>query len=76
MQGRHQKVETQTIQEPKKETRLKTRVNSCPRSHKKKKKTEDQRLEKGFELLMACSNKAMNDECQYFGYMIVAKLKN
>jgi hypothetical protein len=43
---------------------------------RKKKKTEDQRLEKAFELLTACSNQAMNDECQHFGNMIVPKLRN
>jgi len=75
---RHQKVEIWTSQKPKKETPLKTRVNPCPRSHqeRKKKKTEDQRLEKAFELLTACSNHTMNEECQYFGNMIAAKLRN
>jgi len=43
---------------------------------RKKKKTEDQRLEKAFELLTACSNHTMNDECQHFGNMIAAKLRN
>ena len=43
---------------------------------RKKKKTEDQRLEKEFELLTACSNQTMNDECQHFGNMIAAKLRN
>ena len=47
-----------------------------PQPTRKKKKTEDQRLEKAFELLTACSNQAMNDECQHFGNMIVAKLSN
>jgi len=43
---------------------------------RKKKKMEDQRLEKAFELLAACSNQFMNDECQHFGNMIAAKLRN
>jgi hypothetical protein len=43
---------------------------------RKKKKAEDQRLEKAFELLTACSNQTMNDECQRFGNMIAAKLWN
>ena len=61
----------------KKENNLKTRVNPCPRSHqKRKKKTEDQRLEKALELLTACSKRTMNDECQHFGNMIAAKLMN
>jgi len=47
-----------------------------PQSPRKKKKTEDQRLEKAFELLTACSNQTMNDECQHFGNMIAAKLRN
>ena len=47
-----------------------------PQPPRKKKKTEDQRLEKAFELLTACSNQTMKDECQNFGTMIVAKLRN
>ena len=47
-----------------------------PQPPRKKKKTEDQRLEKAFELLTACSNPTMNDECQHFGNMIAAKLRN
>jgi len=47
-----------------------------PQSPRKKKKTEDQRLEKAFELLTACSNQTTNDECQHFGNMIAAKLRN
>jgi hypothetical protein len=43
---------------------------------RKKKKTENQRLEKEFELLTACSNQTMKDECQHFGNMIAAKLRN
>jgi len=40
-----------------------------PQTPRKKKKTEDQRLEKAFELLAACSNQTMNDKCQIFrGY--------
>ena len=37
---------------------------------------EDHRLEKAFELLKACSNQTMEDECQHFGNMIAAKLWN
>jgi len=47
-----------------------------PQPPRKKKKTEYQRLEKAFELLTACSNQTMNDECQHFGNMIAAKLRN
>jgi len=47
-----------------------------PQQPRKKKKTEDQRLGKAFELLTACSNQTMNDECQQFGNMIAAKLRN
>jgi hypothetical protein len=47
-----------------------------PQLPRKKKKTEDQRLEKAFTLLTACSNQTMNDECQHFGNMIAAKLRN
>jgi len=36
----------------------------------------EDRLEKAFQLLTACSNQTMNDECQYFGNMIAAKLRN
>jgi hypothetical protein len=43
---------------------------------RKKKKTEVQRLEKAFELLTAFSNQTTNDECQHFGNMIAAKLRN
>jgi hypothetical protein len=58
--------------------------NSCenasesllPQPPRKKKKTEDQRLEKAFELFTACSNQTMNDECQHFGNMIAVKLRN
>jgi len=47
-----------------------------PQPPRRKNKTEDQRLEKAFELLTACSNQTMNDECQHFGNMIAAKLRN
>jgi len=47
-----------------------------PQPPRKKKKTEDQRLEKAFELLTACSNQTMNDKCQHFGDMIAAELRN
>jgi hypothetical protein len=45
-----------------------------PQPPRNKKKTEDQRHEKTFELLIACSNQTMNDECQHFGNMTSAKL--
>jgi len=47
-----------------------------PQPPRNKKKTEDQRLEKAFDLLTACSNQTMDDECQHFGNMIAAKLRN
>ena len=47
-----------------------------PQPPRRKNKTEDQRLEKAFELLTACSNQTMNDECQHFGNMIASKLRN
>ena len=47
-----------------------------PQPQRKKKKTEDQRLEKAFELLTACSKQSMDDECQHFGNIIAAKLRN
>jgi len=47
-----------------------------PQPPRKKKKTENQRLGKAFEFLTACSNQTMNDECQHFGNMIAAKLRN
>jgi hypothetical protein len=43
---------------------------------RKKNKTEVQRLEKAFELLTDFSNQTTNDECQHFGNMIAAKLRN
>jgi len=77
MKVRRQNVETWTSQKPKKENHLQTPVNPSPRSHQeRKKKTGDQRLEKEFELLTACSNQTMNDECQHFGNMIAIKLRN
>jgi len=42
----------------------------------KKKKTEDQRVEKAFELLTVRSNQTMKEECQHFGNMTAAKLRN
>jgi hypothetical protein len=42
---------------------------------RRKKKTENQRLEKAFELLTACSDQTMNDEFQHFGNMIATKLQ-
>ena len=47
-----------------------------PQPPRKKKKAEDQCLEKAFELLTAFSNQSVNDECQHFGNMIAAKLRN
>ena len=47
-----------------------------PQPPRKKKKTEDHRLAKAFKLLTACSNQTMDDECQHFGNMIAAKLRN
>ena len=47
-----------------------------PQPTKNKKKTEDKLLEKAFELLTACSNRTVNDECQQFGNTIDAKLSN
>ena len=47
-----------------------------PQPPRNKKKTEDQRLENLFELLTACSNQTMKDECQHFGNMIASKLRN
>jgi len=47
-----------------------------PQRPRKKKKTEDQRLEKAFELLTACSNQTMSDECYHLGNMIATKLRN
>ena len=47
-----------------------------PQPLRNKKKAEDQRLEKAFELLTSCSNQTMNDECQHFGNIIAAKLRN
>ena len=47
-----------------------------PQPLRKKKKTEVHRLEKAFEFLTAFSSQIMNDECQHFGNMIAAKLRN
>jgi hypothetical protein len=47
-----------------------------PQPPRKKKKTGDQRHEKAFEILTACSNQTMNDECQHFGNTIAANLRN
>jgi len=47
-----------------------------PQSPGKKKKMEHQHREKVFELLTACSNQTMNDECQHFENMITTKLRN
>ncbi|XP_069688554.1 uncharacterized protein [Periplaneta americana] len=47
-----------------------------PPPPRKKKKVENQRLEKAFQLLTAYSNQTINDECQHFGNMVAAKLRN
>jgi len=47
-----------------------------PQPPRKEKKTENQRLQKTFELLTTCSNQTMNDECQHFGNMIASNLRN
>jgi len=46
-----------------------------PQPPRKKQNTENQRLEKAFELLTGCSNQTTKDECQHFGNMIAAKLR-
>jgi hypothetical protein len=52
-------------------------VNSCHRSHQDKKRmTEGRCLQKASELLPACSNQAMDDECQHFWKMIASELVN
>jgi len=77
MKERHQKVEIWTSQKPKKETCLKMRMNPCHRSRQEnKKKTGDKHLEKAFELVTACSNQTMNNECQHFRNVMAAKLRN
>jgi hypothetical protein len=43
---------------------------------KKKANTEDKRVDRAFELLTACSNQALNDDCQHFGDVIAVKLRN
>jgi hypothetical protein len=47
-----------------------------PQPPKKKMKTEDKRLDRAFELLTACSNQALDDDCQHFGDVIAVKLRN
>ena len=47
-----------------------------PQPPRKKKKTEDHRLAKAFKLLTACSSQTMNGECQHFGNMSAAELRN
>jgi hypothetical protein len=47
-----------------------------PQPPRKKKKMEDERLEKAFELLTVRSNQTMNHECQHFGNMIAANLRD
>lgn len=73
MKARHQKGYIRTSQKPKKETRLKTN-EWIPAARERE--TEDQRLWKAFELITACWNQATNDECQNFGKMIPAELRN
>ena len=50
--------------------------NACTHRHTHKHKKEAQYLEKASELLTACSNQSINDECQHFGNVIAAKLRN
>jgi hypothetical protein len=77
MKERHQKVKIWTSQKPKKEACLKIASESLPlRPPRKKKKMEDQHLEKAFELLTSCSNQTMNNKGQCFGNMIATKLRN
>jgi len=76
MKVRHQKVEIWTSQKPKKKIIWKREWIPAPAATKKEKEDGNQRLEKALELLTACSNQTMNDECQHFGNMIAAKLMN
>ena len=46
-----------------------------PQPPRKKKKMEEQRLEKEFELLTTCSKQTMNDECHHFENTIATNLK-
>lgn len=50
------------------------RTRVCAHTHTHTK--EAQHLEKAYELLTASSNQSINDECQHFGNIIAAKLRN
>ena len=77
MKERHKKEEDMDQSEAKEGSSSENASESLPQQPpRKKKKTEDQCLEKAFELLTACSNQTMNDECQHFGNMIAAELQN
>lgn len=52
------------------------KTSGSPPVSPKKKDTEEQRLEKAFELFTGCSNQALNDVCQFYGNMTAAKLRN
>jgi hypothetical protein len=69
-------VEIWTCYKPKKETTENGSEFLPPQPPRKKKETEDKRLERMFEILTACSDQALNDDCQHFGNMISAKLRN
>jgi electron transfer flavoprotein alpha/beta subunit len=45
----------------------------CARAHAR---TLAQHLEKASELLTACSNQSIKNECQHLGNMIAAELRN
>jgi hypothetical protein len=77
MKERNQMVKIWTGQKPKKEARLKTLVNPCLRSHQERRRRRKiSGLKKAFELLTACSDRTVSEECQHFGNMIAAKLRN
>jgi len=76
MKVKHQNMEIWTSQKPKKEIIWKREWIPVAATTKKEKEDGNQRLEKSFELLIVCSNQTMKDECQHFGKMIVANLRN
>jgi hypothetical protein len=77
MKERHQKEGDMDQSEAKERSSSENASESLPQQPpRKKKEMEDQCLEKAFELLTACSNQTMNDECQHFGNMIAAELQN
>jgi hypothetical protein len=47
-----------------------------PQPSRQKNMTEGRCLQKASELLPACSNQAMDDECQHFWKMIASELVN